>query len=441
MKKRIVPALLILTALLFTGCGLRTVEEMYALPKRSHEYSQLQIAVDRAMAGLTYSAPVSGDNQQSVQSVDLDGDGINEYLVFASDNSDKPLKVLIFAETADGSCRHVETIASNGAAFEQVEYAELDANPGCELVIGRQVSDQVLRSVSVYTYRNGSAQQQLLIGYSKFLTCDLDNNGLKELMVIRPGEAQTQRGMAVLYSFRGTQVERSTETELSKDPSNIRRITQAKLQDGNPAIFVASSADDVAIVTDVFALQNGKFANITFSGEADTSMGTLRNYYVYAEDIDEDGILELPGLISMKPITTWQESDQDFLLRWFSMDVNGLEMDKLYTFHNFGGGWYMELDSALATRITVDQREDVFFFNVWDTVYDEAVPVYTVYVITGEDRDEEGARNGRFVLYRTGSVVFAAKLEQEADRYGITEETLKSQFRVIRQDWRTGETQ
>lgn len=441
MKKRILPALLALTALLFTGCGLRTVEEMYALPKRSNEYSQLQRAIDSAMVGMTYSAPVSGDNQQSVQSVDLDGDGVKEYLVFASDSSDKPLKVLIFAETGDGACRHVETIASNGAAFEQVEYAELDEQPGCELVIGRQVSDQVLRSVSVFTYRNGSAQQQLLIGYSKLLTCDLDNNGLKELMVIRPGEAQTQRGMAVLYSFRGNRVERSAETELSKDPSNIRRITPAKLQDGTPAIFVASSADDVAIVTDVFTLQNEKFSNITFSSEADTSMGTLRNYYVYAEDIDEDGIMELPGLINMVPITLWQENDQDFLLRWFSLDANALEMDKLYTFHNFGGGWYMILDSALATRTTVDQREDMYRFLVWDEAYEKTLPVYTVYALTGEDRDAEGVSHGRFVLYRTESVVFAAKLEQGAENYGITEDTLKQSFRVIRQDWRTGETQ
>lgn len=441
MRKRIVLIMAVLTALLLTGCGLRTVEEMYALPKRSHEYSQLQAAIDRAMAGMTYSAPVSGDNQQSVQSVDLDGDGVKEYLVFASDNSDKPLKVLIFADTGDGSCRHVETISSNGAAFEQVEYVELDGRPGCELIIGRQVSDQVLRSVSVYTYENGAAQQQMLVGYSKFLTCDLDDNGLGELMVIRPGEAQTQRGMAVLYSFQGSHVERSAETEISKDPSNIRRITHARLQDGTAAVFVASSADRLAIVTDVFAIQRGKFANITYSAEADTSVDTLRNYYVYADDIDEDGVMELPGLLSMRPVSETVNKRQDFLLRWFSLDVNGLEMDKMYTFHNLADGWYVKIDSALATQITVEEKQDTYSFCVWDPDTDEAIPVYTIYVLAGANRDEECVSNGRFALYRTESVSFAARLESAAENYGITENSLKNSFRVIRQDWRTGETQ
>jgi hypothetical protein len=297
----------------------------------------------------------------------------------------------------------------------------------------------VLRSVSVYTYENGTAQQQMLVGYSKFLTCDLDGNGLRELMVIRPGEAQTQRGIAVLYSFQGSHVERSAESEISKDPSNIRRISHARLQDGTPAIFVASSADNVAIVTDVFAIQYGKFANITYSAEADTSVDTLRNYYVYADDIDEDGVMELPGLLPMRPISESTGYQRDFLLRWFSLDVNGLEMDKMYTFHNLAGGWYIKIDSALATQITVEEMQDMYSFSVWDPDTDEAIPVYTVYVLAGADRDEECVRDGRFALYRTESVSFAAKLETAAENYGITENSLKNSFRVIRQDWRTGE--
>lgn len=61
MKKRIwLFPLLILASLLLTGCALQTVDEMYALPKRSKEYDSLQSAIDSAMYGLSYSAPVSG---------------------------------------------------------------------------------------------------------------------------------------------------------------------------------------------------------------------------------------------------------------------------------------------------------------------------------------------------------------------------------------------
>ena len=72
----------------------------------------------------------------------------------------------------------------------------MDNAPGYELVVGRQLSDQVLRSVSVYSFSSGSAEQLMMVGYSKFITCDLNDDGCSELMVILPGESETGTGSA-----------------------------------------------------------------------------------------------------------------------------------------------------------------------------------------------------------------------------------------------------
>lgn len=67
MKKRFALLLLIfLMATLFAGCALRTVADMYAIPKRSKEFKQLQVVIDQSMTGLEYSAPLSGENRQTV---------------------------------------------------------------------------------------------------------------------------------------------------------------------------------------------------------------------------------------------------------------------------------------------------------------------------------------------------------------------------------------
>lgn len=441
MKKRILlSAMLMLTALLFSGCALRTVEQMYALPKRSEEYSHLQTAIDTAMYGMTYSAPKSGENQQTVQMADLDGDGVDEYLVFARGASQKPLQVLIFSQEEDGSVRTLETIGITGLAFEQAEYVDFDGNPGMELIVGFQVSDQVMRSVAVYTFAGGDAELVLLNSYSKFLTCDLDQNGRSELMVFRPGEAESERGSVVLYSSSNGQIGRSVETELSQPPANIRRIMQGKLQSGEPAVFVASSAEENAIVTDIFALKDDRFTNISFSTTADTSVGTLRNFYVYADDIDHDQVLELPALLTMKPVSVLSREEQKFLLRWFAVDINGWEIDKVFTFHDFVVGWYLQLDSDWASRVTVDQVESTYTFYVWDESYQDPTPLFTVYVFTDSSRDEDSVADGRFALYRAEGIAYAAKLSSYADAFDITQEQLVDSFHLIRQDWQTGET-
>ena len=441
MKKRIFRmTMLVLTALLLSGCTMRTVEDMYALPKRSEEYSHLQTAIDTAMYGMTYCAPRSGENQQTVQMADLDGDGVDEYIVFAKGATEKPLQVLIFSQLEDGTVRTMDTIGLTGLYFEQAEYVDFDGEAGKELVLGFQVSDQILSSVAVYTFKNGDAELLLLNGYSKFISCDLDTNGRRELMVFRPGEAETERGMVVLYSCSGSQIQRSVETELSESPDNIRRIMAGSLQSGEPAVYVASSADENSIVTDIFALKEGQFTNISFSRRADTSIRTMRNFYVYADDIDDDEVLELPALITMKPVSMNRGEEQKYLLRWFSLDIDGWEMDKVFTFHDYVSGWYLQLDSLWASRVTVEQLNGKYTFYVWDESYQDPTPLFTVYVFTDNSRDEESVADGRFALYRSEAVAYAAKLSTYAGDYGITAEQLIENFHLIRQNWQTGET-
>lgn len=440
MKRKYLAVILcLLASLLLTGCAMRTVEDMYALPKRSEIDSRFQKAIDIAMVGLSYSAPQAGDNRQSVQMADLDGDGVDEYLIFAKGNSENPLHVLIFRQTEEGGCVLEDVIQSEGTAFEQVEYVDFDADPGCEIVIGRRLSEQVLRSVSVYSYTEDGAQMQLLNGYSKFLTCDLDENGLRELMVFRPGEAEDDRGMAVLYYYGDGHIQRSVETGLSSAATDIRRIIQGRLQDGIPAVYVASNVDDSAIVTDIFAMKDGRLTNVSFSGTAETSISTLRNYDIYAEDIDGDGILELPSILTMKPVVLWQDENQKSLLRWFAVDVDGWEFDKMYTYHNFMAGWYLQLSGDWATRISVVESDNTFTFYVWDEEMRHPSPVFSLYALSGSLRESEATEHGRFALHRTERMIYAARLEEAAESYGITQEDLISSFRLIYPEWQTGE--
>ncbi len=77
MKWNRIYLLLVAVALVvsLSGCMLKTVDQMYCLPRRSEEYKDLQAAMDRVMGGLEYCAPVQGENQQTVQMADLTATG------------------------------------------------------------------------------------------------------------------------------------------------------------------------------------------------------------------------------------------------------------------------------------------------------------------------------------------------------------------------------
>lgn len=439
-KKLLCLSFVLMLALLFAGCGSRTVGEMYRLPKRSAEYKTLQVTIEHAMGGMEYASPVSGENQQTVQMADLTGDGVDEFLVFAKGNSERPLQILIFTQIEEEKYQLFDKVELNGVAFEQVEYVDIDDRPGCEMVVGRRLNNQVMRIASVYSFGSGAGEQIMSTIYAKFLTCDLDANGRHELMVIRQGEAETASAVAVLYDFQNGMLERSKEAELSDRVECIRRMEVSKLESGEPAVYIASALDENTIVTDIFAVVDKNFCNLSFSSEYGNSVQTLRNYYVYSEDIDDDGVLELPRLIPMQPTSFDKTEEKQYLICWYAMDRSGKEYDKMYSFHNFTGGWYMRLNPDWAKRIAAEREGSTYTFYMWNEEFAEAVPVFALFSLTGKDRDSQADIQNRFALHRGESVVYAAKLEPASAMYGITEDYLTSGFHLIHMDWKTGET-
>ncbi|MBO5317700.1 MAG: hypothetical protein J6A74_04585 [Oscillospiraceae bacterium] len=425
--------------LFLCGCSVLTVDEMYYPPKRSEAFDNLQSVMDAAMSGLEYCAPLSGENQQNVQMADLNGDGTNEYLLFAKGTEDRPLRILVFGGK-DGSYSHIQTIECSGSAFDQVEYVNMDNTPGMEIVVGRQLNDQVIRSVSVYSLRRDGLEQLVSVNYTKFLTVDLDNNMLHELFVLRPGQTDADEGVAELYAIKNGSMERSNEVNMSRPADKLKRIITGGIDEEIPAVFVASMVDETALVTDIFILSGDLLKNVTFSNESGTGVQTMRNFYVFADDIDNDGVVELPALISMKPRADGVHEDRHHLIRWYAMTKDGREIDKMYTFHNFVAGWYLQLDSRWAPRVSVETFGNSYEFYLWNKEYKKTEKILTITALTGQNREEQALESGRFVLLRTESTVYTAKLEEGAQTLSLSQDSVIYSFRMIQQDWKTGET-
>ena len=234
-------------------------------------------------------------------------------------------------------------------------------------------------------------------------------------------------------------MERYNEAVMSQQADKLKRVIVGTMDGGHPAVYAASTVDDTAIVTDVYTLRDGILVNAALSNESGTGIQTMRNFYVYADDIDNDSVVELPALMNMKPLEGRSSQDRHHLIRWYAMTQDGEEVDKMYTFHNFVGGWYVHLDSAWAPRLTVQTTDNQYHFYVWNEAYKVSTRIFTITAHTGQNRQDAGGP-GSFVLYKTESTVYTAKLEPAAEEFSLTKDALSYSFRPIQQDWKTGET-
>ena len=224
---------------------------------------------------------------------------------------------------------------------------------------------------------------------------------------------------------------------MSEPADQIKRVMVNKLYDGPRAVYVASDVGGNAIITDVYAMLDNTFTNVSLSNESGTSVQTLRNYFVYADDIDADGILELPDLIPLAVSANTGENQQ-YMVRWYSMNSDGSEFNKLYTYHSFTGGWYLELNEQFVSGVSVSQFGNSYEFSAVDAQGNPS-KVMTIYVFTGQEREEQAVSDNRFVLYRNESTVYAAHLEVASAAYNMTQESLIKAFHLITQDLTNGE--
>lgn len=417
--------LLLLVAFSLSGCAMATLDELYCLPKRSDDDENLQAVIDDAMSDLAYSAPRYGDNRQALQMADLDGDGVDEYILFAKGESDKPLKILIFSQLASG-CVLMDTIEGYGFAFDFVTYAQLDDKPGLELIVGRQLSNQVMRSVSVYRFTSGFSRQLMNTSYNEITTTDMDQDGVSELFLLTSAPSDKSAGTVRLYSYHDGELQRSEEIQLSASMNGFKQMDVGKLLNGTPAIYVTCSADSQNLVTDVFVMEHGVLVSLV----AGINTPAIDNYYVYPTDMDDDGAVELPRVVQLHPI---DDSDApQFMIQWYSLDSDQTVVNKASTYHNYAQNWYMMLDEATLNDLSVRQTEEGSVF------YYQGNKLFTVMMFADADREEMSTQPGCTVLYGGETVIYVALIE-DPDLESAIAEDLISRFHPIRVDLNTEE--
>ena len=444
MKRKYTFAALLAAILVMTlsGCFFQSTDELYALPQQSQEYYELQSEIDQLMTGgAAYAAPTSGTNQQSVQLADLDGDYEDEAVVFLRTTGEKPLKAYIF-DRIDEDFQRVAVIEGDGGSFASVEYVQIDGEPGVEMVLCRQISDQVPQALSVYALRDNRVVELMSASYNEYTTVDLDSDGKMDIFLLR-FSAEDRTGVAEYYHYTSTQIERAPEALLSTGVESVRRIITGQVDAGVPAVFVASLYEENSIVTDIFALRDGTFANITADTAAGTSAQTVRNYNVYVTDIDEDGIIELPQPHQL-PTVSGDAEDAYWIIDWYCLSIDGDMEKKLTTYHNYSDGWFLTLPEEWENQLTISYGEvetglSGYTFSRWIDADTEPEPIFTIYAFSGEDRNEEAASGGRFLLSERGDVTYAASFGSCAWAEDLTEEDLAAMFHYIQIDWNSGE--
>ena len=403
----------ILLVLILSGCAASGADRLYALPRLTDDYVQLEELIARRIeAGGEYAAPTAGSNRQTVQLHDLDGDGTAEAVAFLADSSHTP-NVCVYKRDEAGNFYLFAYIEGTGSAVGGVEYADITGDGAAELILTWQTGGS-MKLLSAYDLGGAEPQQLMSAACASFLVCDLDGDGTDELVDL----TEDYYGRYVKrYVFTGDGCG-ETDARLSEGVSDALRVRAGTLSDGAAALFVDSRWGEHELLTDVFTLSEGELQNITVTSSGRSE--NLRRAEAFSADINGDRVTEVP------------EAAGD-MLDWYGMDSSGWKECVLTTCHDYEDGWYLRLTEELTEATT--ERSTSVPGEVSVTFRTEDGTLLTIYTLTGENRLDRAQEEGRFVLAEESSTVYAAEIPADSP---LTQSSVADNFSIIYQEWQSG---
>jgi len=402
--------LTVLCAVFFLGALVSctnslSLNDIMKAPQLPLEYVHLQEKIDELIDNKTsYSPPQNGENRYSVQLIDMNSDGVEEAVTFLK--TSQTLKICLFNKQGEEyELRH--TVDGDGDAFDEVCYVDLDADGNRELIVGRQFVNGSVCEISVYDVKSGEPVEVLSDVYSSFVVFDIDDDGMKELILIKSDKS------VYAYKYRNGQFVKDSECQLSAAVSKVYSVKMGYITNMVPVLMIDGVSKDGGYTTDVIACRYGKMANI---------FSISKSGNIYADDINGDGILEIPDTLNM-----WSNDgvgDGCYIVSWYSLTLSGRISCIETTYHNCYENWYLKLFGSLKEDVEIKYDEEI---NKTEFILDDEVVLTVDAVKIGSVYEDTGIKLGSWIDY-----AFYAKLSDN-----ISENNVKSNFNIIMDEWQS----
>ena len=240
---------------------------------------------------------------------------------------------------------------------------------------------------------------------------------------------------------------------LSKKLSSIDRVTCSPLPNRHTALYVTGSAlapngeaSASTVITDILAIREDDLTNISMGKGELNSSSTLRSNQTQEQDINSDGIVEIPIPSLVESYGQSAGKEKFYSLHWQQYDISGAFHMACVTYHNTNDGWYLVVPGHWTGHISLMRTENtssltvehsiVFYYR--GTQRDTPVPFLAIYRTTSSDRQtriDRAQKSGRFVLRSDPGTIYSAEFFDCDWDCGLTEDTLKEQFHLIQPHW------
>ncbi len=354
-KKFFLAAALMPTAL--AGCSFGTsIDNLMTPPKLSVEQEQIYKALTNATGtSISLKYPKSGKYLSAFIVEDIDGDGGNEAVVFYEKTSlaapENTLRINIL-DQSDGKWRSVCDTPAEGAEIEKVIISKLGSNDRTNLIIGSSLINRSEKNVAIYNYdsKAGTIEKTFSEACSFIDVTDLDDDGETEFLLLA-GSATGSPAVAESYKLDSEGKYHVYSCELSGSFTEFDSLIYGKIGGDRKGLYIDAVSGAGSIQTDIMYMDSTGL-NKVFAVPKD-SLATVRPAGCSSQDIDADGIPEIPVQTISPGYEELPESEQMKITQWDFVNRDNRLEKKYSSYYSVEDGYIFVFPEKWDNKVTV----------------------------------------------------------------------------------------
>ena len=324
-------AFLAVCCLLLSACSSfqPNLTDLMQSPKLTEEQAEIYEALTNAadVSDVQLKYPKSGDYRSAFVMFDLDADGEDEALVFYNMPSwGGNVRIMVLDHQQDEWVSVYDAVGE-GTDVTEVDFQVLTASGRHCVLIGWEQGTSENTSISVYDYTGGQLRVLYESEYSQMLIEDLDQDGTKEIL-LGIFKASSKTGAIRLINDTEDGLQSASRIVMDSTITGFLGIEIGWLAQDQIAVFVDAYTSSTQIVTEIMVYtDDGKLRSLS-SHYGGLDRPLLREVPVRCEDINGDGILEIPVSLVEYSEEEREEDNRKNLLQYLYLS-NPEELERL----------------------------------------------------------------------------------------------------------------
>ncbi len=424
-----------LICLFCTGCNWFTTDtaDLLSPPDLSGDaFPIAQAIAESAGNDYTLKYPSRGFYRSAVVQNDIHSDGVAEAFAFyaKTENEETVMYIdLIVKSRGEWHSASRQKIVAGGV--DQIDFCDLDNDGTQEILVGWEIYGTSDMQLAVYSVESGTLIQRMLQKYSQFLCCDLNEDGTQEVFLIKFSPSE-QINTASLYTLNENGVAELSSCELDKTVKTVGEPLAAPLSSGKAAVYI-DEIKGVGAVSEVLFTEKSRLVNPLYNEETGETLATLRSASFAVQDINGDGVLEIPVQQDVPSVTRSDVNEKLFLTDWCSFNGQTLT-SQMTTMINTADGYYYILSQKWLGHIAILKNTDSRLREIYSYDHDaEKVGKLRIGFLAVRQADFEAKKydTAKYTyLTSNGVSAFLCEIPQQSAEDGLTIDEVKSNFKI-----------